>query len=54
LSGGTGSRALHAIYLNFQKAFDKVPHKRLMVKVRALGIVDELYSWTENWVEDRR
>ena len=28
------------LYLDFQKAFDKVRHKRLMEKVRALGITD--------------
>jgi ribonuclease P/MRP protein subunit RPP40 len=27
------------IYLDFQKAFDKVPHQRLFKKVQALGIV---------------
>ena len=26
------------IYLDFQKAFDKAPHERLMVKVNAHGI----------------
>jgi len=25
-------------YLDFQKAFDKVPHKRLMMKINAMGI----------------
>ena len=30
------------IYLDFQKAFDKVPHKRLLQKVKALGIEGEI------------
>ena len=42
------------IYLDFQKAFDKVPHKRLMLKLRALGILDEIYCWIEDWLKDRK
>ena len=28
-------------YLDFQKAFDKVPHKRLLLKIKALGIIGD-------------
>jgi len=41
------------IYLDFQKAFDKVPHRRLMIKVRALGIIGRIYDWIEDWRKDR-
>jgi ribonucleases P/MRP protein subunit RPP40 len=41
------------IYLDFQKAFDKVPQRILMKNFRALGIVDEIYNWIEDWLNDR-
>lgn len=42
------------IYLDFSKAFDKVPHKRLVSKLRAHGIGGEIGRWTENWLAGRR
>ena len=42
------------IYLDFQKAFDKVPHRRLMKKVRYIGIDGEVATWVENWLKNRR
>ena len=47
------SRAVDILYLDFRKAFDKVPHKRLMAKVRSLGIIDEVGDWIEDWLSDR-
>ena len=41
------------IYLDFQKAFDKVPHKRLLQKVKALGIEGEIANWIEDWLKGR-
>ncbi len=32
------NKAYDVIYLDFRKLFDTVPHKKLMIKVRALGI----------------
>ena len=43
-----------SLYLDFQKAFDKVPHKRLATKLAAHGIGDELLRWIVNWLSDRR
>ena len=42
------------IYLDFQKAFDKVPHQRLLLKLKAYGIVDGMIDWIEQWLTDRR
>jgi hypothetical protein len=41
------------IYLDFQKAFDKVLHKRLMLKVKALGITGLVFNWIQDWLQDR-
>lgn len=48
------TRAVDVIYLDFQKAFDKVPHKRLINKVKAHGITGNLVSWIEDWLSDRK
>ena len=42
------------IYLDFQKAFDKVPHQRLLLKLKAHGIGDGIIHWIEQWLTDRR
>ena len=41
------------VYLDFAKAFDKVPIKRLLLKVRALGIDDKTAKWIEGWLKER-
>ena len=48
------SRAVDVVFLDFRKAFDKVPHKRLMRKVRVLGIQGNVSAWIENWLAGRR
>ena len=42
------------IYLDFQKAFDKVPHQRLLLKLKAHGIGDSITDWIAQWLTDRR
>ena len=42
------------IYLDFHKAFDKVPHQRLLLKLKAHGIGDSITDWIEQWLTDRR
>ena len=46
--------AVDVIYLDFAKAFDKVPHKRLIDKFRAHGIDGKVLRWVENWLAGRK
>ena len=41
------------IYLDFSKAFDTVPHKRLILKLQAYGVHGNLLSWLTNFLSDR-
>jgi len=41
-------------YLDFQKAFDKVPHQRLIIKLAAHGLDGDVLNWIENWLADRK
>ena len=42
------------VYLDFQKAFDKVPHERLLLKQKAHGIRNDVINWIEKWLTHRR
>ena len=41
------------IYLDFKKAFDSVPHVRLIKKLEAYGITGTLSKWVENFLQNR-
>ena len=41
------------IYLDFRKAFDSVPHVRLMKKIASYGISGQLLSWIQTFLSDR-
>ena len=44
----------NSIYLDFQKAFDTVPHKRLIHKLKGYGISGNLLHWIEDFLHDRK
>ena len=39
---------IDCIYLDFSKAFNSVPHQRLLMKLKSFGISPKLISWI-NW-----
>ena len=41
-------------YVDFKKAFDKVPHQRLLFKLKVHGIGNGMINWIEKWLIDRR
>jgi ribonuclease P/MRP protein subunit RPP40 len=45
--------ALDILYLDFQKAFDKVPHRGLIHKLKAYGVKGNVLKWIESWLKDR-
>ena len=47
-------KAVDILYLDFKKAFDKVPHRRLLVKVRACGVAGQVAHYIGNWLSDRK
>ena len=37
------------IYLDFQKAFDKVPHQILIFNLKSHGMENSIINWIEQW-----
>lgn len=48
------SRAVDLVYLDFKKSIDKVHHKRLLLKLRALRGGGTVAGWIECWYSGRR
>ena len=45
---------IDAVLLDFSKAFDKVPHQRLLEKLRHYGVRDSLNQWIADFLADRQ
>ena len=43
-----------AILLDFAKAFDKVPHKRLLSKLTSYGITGNTHNWITSFLSNRK
>ena len=44
----------YVVFLDLAKAFDKVPHKRLLEKLNKHGIGGKLLSVIGNWLSNRK
>ena len=42
------------IYLDFAKAFDTIPRRRILKKLMSYGIGGKICTWIESWLIGRR
>ena len=47
-------KSVDVAYFDYAKAFDKVSHRLLLVKLQAYGIDGKLLAWLSAWLEGRR
>lgn len=47
-------RTLGAVFIDFQKAFDTVPHDILSYKLHAIGISGSIHEWLMSYLSNRR
>ena len=52
-NGLDDSQQIDGILLDFSKAFDKVPHRRLAAKLHHYGVRGKTLSWTQSFLADR-
>ena len=45
---------IDSIYFDMAKAFDRIPHQKLIYKLRFYGFCDPLLSWIEDYLTNRR
>ena len=48
-----GHRQTDVIIMDFAKAFDKVPHRRLLYKLHHYGIRGSTHQWIASWLSER-
>ena len=41
------------LYLDFRKAFDAVPHQRLLTKLKSYGVTDNVFNWVKDFLSNR-
>ena len=46
-------KSVDAVYLDFAKAFNKVPTARLLKKLKAHGVEGKVAAWVKAWLTDR-
>ena len=49
----TSKEEIDAIYIDFRKAFDSVPHNNLLMKLWNIGITGNLWNWFDCYLKNR-
>jgi len=45
---------INILYTDLEKAFDRVPHRRLLRKLKRYNIHSELIDWVKSFLSDRK
>jgi len=45
---------IDTIYTDYEKAFDKIPHKRLVKKIESFGLPQQTVRWMEAFLNGRQ
>ena len=45
--------SVDCVYMDYAKAFDTVPHRRLIYKLSTYGITDKVISWVKDFLSNR-
>jgi len=48
------NNAHDVIYLDFHKAFDSIPHNKLLLKLKSMGILSNLWLWFKSYLLKRQ
>jgi hypothetical protein len=48
------NKSVDVLYTDFEKAFDKVSHKKLLIILYAYGIRESLLAWIKSFLSNRR
>ena len=51
--GLNDKQQIDAVLLDFSKAFDRVPHQRLLLKLKHYGVRGNILSWIEDFLSAR-
>ena len=48
------NKSVDVLYTDFEKAFYKVSHTKLIIKLRAYGVREKLLEWVKSFLRDRK
>ena len=51
---GDDIKPIDVVHLDFAKALDKVPHKRMAKKLQACMIRGQVLIWIQSWLSSKR
>ena len=47
-------KSIDIVYLDFKKAFDSIPHERLLIKMKGYGITGSVLHWVRSFLSGRK